>query len=74
MRGDVEAAWSLRRAEIRRRNPPYPYAVRVAACADYLLGKPLKEIALRHGIAEPALVIHWIRQRKCFKLRNRTLP
>jgi transposase-like protein len=48
----------------------YTYETRVGACADYLLGKKLAQISHTWGVPD-TLIVHWIRQRRCFKLRNR---
>lgn len=49
----------------------YPYEVRVAACADYLIGRlGVKVIARKHGIENPNDIVYWVRRRGCFKLRK----
>lgn len=47
----------------------YSYEVKVGACADYLLGKPLAYITHKWGMSHN-IVSYWIKQRKCFKLRR----
>lgn len=47
----------------------HSYETRVGACADYLLGKSMAEIEYKWKVSG-SLVSHWIRQRKCFKMRN----
>lgn len=44
--------------------------VRIAAVADYLLGKSYHEIFYRHRVTPPTL-LKWIRKVGCFKLRHR---
>lgn len=53
------------------KRPSHPYEIRVAACADYLVGDPLKAIAAKYNLPEATIVSRWIRERGCFKLRNR---
>lgn len=49
----------------------HSYETRVAACADYLIGRlSLKEIAYKYGIPEPTIIVYWISKRGCFKLRR----
>ena len=45
---------------------------RVGACADYLLGVPLKEIARRWGVNQ-VMPAYWVRKVGCFKLRVESL-
>lgn len=50
----------------------YSYETRVGACADYLIGVKAAVIEHKWGVAH-SLIVYWIRQRGCFKLR-RELP
>jgi hypothetical protein len=50
--------------------PFHPRDARVGACADYLLGKPLKEIKATWGVGQAALY-SWMRAPGHFKLRKR---
>lgn len=48
----------------------WPYDVKVGACADYLLGKSIADIAYKWGVSD-TIVSRWIRNRGCFKLRRK---
>jgi len=47
----------------------FPREIRIAAVADYLLGKSLIEIELTHKVGYRT-VLCWIRQVGCFKMRK----
>lgn len=47
-----------------------PYATRVGACADYLVGKSEDEIKLRWGVSR-TIVVRWLLARGCFKVSRR---
>jgi hypothetical protein len=46
-----------------------PYDVKVAACADYLIGRPMSVITHKHGVCSVS-VIAWVKACGCFKLRR----
>lgn len=46
----------------------FSYAIRVAACVDYLIDVPTADIEFKYGV-RATLVTYWIRKRGCFKLR-----
>lgn len=48
----------------------HSYETKVAACADYLIGLSIAEIEFKHKV-NGSLVSHWIRERGCFKLRQK---
>lgn len=61
--------------DIKRRHRSTPqrkhsYEVRVGACADYLIGLPVKVIEHKWGLPICS-VQNWIRKTGQFKLRNR---
>lgn len=60
----------MRNTPKRSNNRKYSYDIKVAACADYLLGKSYKDIEFKHGIYA-STVRNWIRKRGCFKMRQR---
>jgi len=47
----------------------YPREVRVCACADYLIGLPLKEICHKYDLAFNT-VWSWVKKSDHFKLRE----
>lgn len=47
--------------------------IRIGACADYLLGKPLGEIEFKWGVTNK-LVSRWISRTGSFKMRYNTKP
>jgi hypothetical protein len=44
-------------------------AIRIAACADYIMERPIKQIEHRNGVAG-ATVVKWMRQVGQFKIRG----
>lgn len=45
------------------------YELKVAMCADYLIGVPMSELFYKYG-SSAANISKWIKARKCFKLRK----
>lgn len=56
-------------AHVRQKNQKYSYEIKVAACADYLIGLSYKEIEHKWNVPI-TLATRWVKERKCFKIRR----
>lgn len=43
----------------RGRPRQYPDEIRIGACADYLLGHPVKQVAYKWGVSN-SIIVYWI--------------
>lgn len=53
---------------MKKNNVRFPRETRIAACASYLIGRPLKQIEFKHGVDQSTVVL-WVREAG-FKLRR----